>query len=243
MSNLLVLHQPDNHFTYQKRPSAQLLNWKIYYREITQVSSDEIENIIKNEEIFFLVFSKKFDHGLKQVISEIKQKFPLLKTFYYFPQLENGKFSELARVGIDYWIIGDTEQLNLFNMLENLWHSHWKRVPDNLIPNHPNVQTERTEHIRNLIETKPIWSLTTHYLAGELNISESYFRTEFKKYFGRPFREFKQKLFHHYETVLLLKLKIKPKEIYEILNYNNVSAFSRSFKLRHGKTWQQLVKG
>ena len=73
-------------------------------------------------------------------------------------------------------------------------------------------------------------------------MSESYFRKEFKKYFNLSFREFKARLMNHYESMLLFEKHLKPYHVSEILNYKNISSFSRSFKIRNGSSWQNKAR-
>jgi AraC-like DNA-binding protein len=102
--------------------------------------------------------------------------------------------------------------------------------------------SKKAQQILKFVESRPLRECNTYSLALSLNISESHFRKEFKRHLKINFREFKKRLFAHYETVLLFEKKLKPGDIFKILDYKNISAFSRSFKMRHGDSWQSMVR-
>jgi len=242
LSNLLVIHQNNNLIQEQEDVLNQFMDWNIWFMDNNEVTLRDIDLFLKEQDIHFLILSKEFDAETAQEILYLHNHYPLLQIIYYYTQLKSGEFAELAQVGINYCIIGDARQINLIKKLNQLWESHWRRIPDSLRPKEEQHLTARTRQMILYIETKSLRNLSTSELARSLKISESHLRTEFKRFFNLSFREYKQKLFHHYESILLLEKQIKPKQVYEILNYKNISAFSRSFKSRHGKTWQQLAK-
>jgi AraC-like DNA-binding protein len=90
------------------------------------------------------------------------------------------------------------------------------------------------------IENHALDQFNLQTLAECLHISQSHFRSEFRHNFGINFREFKQQLFNHYESVLLLNNDYKPTIVYKLLNYSNLANLSRSFKKRHGDSWRNL---
>lgn len=242
MSNLLVIHQNNNLIQEQEDVLNQLINWNIWFMDNNEVTVRDIDLLLKKQDIHFLIFSLEFDAEAAQNLLYLHNNHPLLQIIYYYTQLKSNEFTELAQVGIDYCIIGDTRQIHLIKKLKQLWNGHWRRIPGSLLPTEERNYTARLHQIIRFLETKPLRYLCTSELAKSLKISESHLRIEFKRFFNISFREYKQKLFQHYESILLLEKQIKPKQVYEVLNYKNISAFSRSFKSRHGKTWQQLSK-
>lgn len=242
MSNLLVIHHNNNLIQEQEDVLNQLMDWNIWFMDNNEVTLRDIDLFLRKQDIHFLIFSMEFDAEAAQNLLYLHNHYPLLQIIYYYTQFKSGEFAELAQVGINYCIIGDARQINLIKKLNQLWESHWRRIPDALLPEDEQHLTARLRQMIMFIETRPLRNLSTSELARSLKISESHLRIEFKRFFNISFREYKQKLFHHYESILLLEKQIKPKQVYEILNYKNISAFSRSFKSRHGETWQQLSK-
>ena len=93
------------------------------------------------------------------------------------------------------------------------------------------------------IEDHELSNCSIKSIADYLELSPSHFRSEFRKNFGLNFRDFKQKLFSHYEQVLLIKKGYKPKEVFKLLNYANLANLSRSFRNRHGDNWRNIATG
>lgn len=226
----------------QEEVLSQLAGWNIYFADNQKASLIELEQNIRNKEIHFLLFSTELGDEACVQLSKLHQTFPLLAIIYYYSQLKSGEFAELYNAGINYCIIGDARQIHLIKTLNQLWDKHWKRIPATLLSRAMHPLPQRAIEVLSFIENKPIRCYNSFDLAQFLNISESRFRAEFKRYFNLSFREFKQQLFHHYELLLLFDKKLKPGDIFGIFDYKNISAFSRSFRMRHGQTWQQLVR-
>lgn len=240
MASLLIIHNSNNLNQEQDEILDQLSEWNLFFIDGNQFSIESITRKIRNEEIHFLLYSRDLDMGSSAKLSRIHKEFPLLTIIYYHSQLKSGEFADLYQAGIDYCIIGDARQVHLVKTLSKLWAEHWKRVPQSLLHLTHDEMPPRATQILKYIENKSIRQLNTSDLSDALHISESHFRSEFKKYFNHSFREFKQLLFSHYESVLLFEKEIKPKAVFEILDYKNLSAFSRSFKMRHGNSWQEM---
>ncbi len=240
MASLLIIHNSNNLSQEQEEVLDRLAEWNLFFVDGYEFSIDTISKKIRNEEIHFLLYSRDLDMNSSVKLSRIHKIFPLLTIIYYHSQLKSGEFADLYQAGIDYCIIGDARQVHLVKTLSKLWADHWKRVPRSLLHYASEEMPPRAKQILKYIENKSIRHLNTTAISDALHISESHFRSEFKKYFNHSFREFKQLLFSHYESVLLFEKEIKPKAVFEILDYKNLSAFSRSFKMRHGHSWQEM---
>lgn len=242
MSNLLILHNNGLVLPFKEDILNQFTDWHIEYFSGSQLNQKVFLKNILEKEIHFLLFAGEFDQYTLDTLSQVHKRFPLLTIIYYFSQMKNEEFARLYKAGVNYCIVGDARQINLIKTLQKLWAEHWRRIPPNLLPAERNSLPPEAIRILHDIETKPLKKISAGKFAQEFNVSENQFRADFKKLFGQSFRDFKQNLIHHYETLLLLKKKLKPSQVYDILNYKNVSAFSRSFKTRHGKTWQELIR-
>ncbi len=238
MSNLLMIVNSNDPFEEEIDFSSQLEDWNISLVHDSALSKIELKQYIQQEEIYFLLFSRKWESDYLEQIHKICDDNPLLHTIYYSAQLKDLEFAEMYLAGIDFCIIGDARQINLIRTLKRLWNKHWRRVPDYLIATAVEQNALLLDMTLNFIEKKPIKMFNVRTLSEHLKISENQFRIEFKQQFGKSFRSFKQELFQHYEDILLFDKKLKPKEVYRYLNYKNLSAFSRSFKMRHGRSWQ-----
>jgi len=217
-------------------------DWNLYYFDAADKNINTIERQIIEKEAHFLICSKIFSDEIAQGLHQLYVKNPLLTIIYFYSVLKEREFIELHRAGIRYCFVGEARRSNLKTALKELSLHHWKKIPENIYDTDYSNLPPRSKRILRFIENTPIKYCNTAYLSDYLNISQSHFRKEFKNYFGSPFREFKQELILHYEDILLFEKKLKPRHIYSILDYKNLSAFSRSFKSRHGKSWQELVK-
>ena len=238
MSNLLVIVNSNDPFNEEIDFSSQLVDWNVSLVHDTALSLIKLKHYIQQKEIYFLLFSRKWESGYLEQVHKICKDNPLLHIIYYSAQLKDLEFAELYLAGIDYCIIGDARQINLIRTLGKLWDEHWRRVPDYLIATAVEQNALWLDITLDFIEKKPIKMFNVRTLSEHLQISENQFRLEFKHQFGKSFRAFKQELFQHYEDILLFDKKLKPKEVFRYLNYKNLSAFSRSFKMRHGRSWQ-----
>lgn len=238
MANLLVVHNGSSGVSSQKEVLDQLTGWNVQYLHTSHRTSQSIIEFIRENEIYFLIISKEMSVSIADELINIRRSLPLLSIIYYDSQLKDQEFSRLYLGGVDYCFIGDARQLNLLKKLRELWQNHWRRIPKEMLK----ISDSHLDKWIAYIETCPLQLLTTNELAKHLDMSESHFRIEFKKNFGLNFREFKQGLFYHFESFLLFEKQLKPREVFNILGYTNLSAFSRSFKTRHGFSWQQIMR-
>ncbi len=216
-----------------------LPDWEIIWVSSEIESFNELSILLKDQEIHFIVFALPLSQYSLDIIFNVRQTLPLVPIIYYAPNLDSKNFQLLQRTGIKHCVVGDGRQLLLIQTLKELWENHWKRVPKHLLPLHEN---DFSKKVVEIIQNEPIKHLNVRFIAQKLNISEDQVRESFKIHFGLNFRAFKQALLEHYETHLLFKKGLKPGKIYAALNYQNLSAFSRSFRLRHGSSWQAAVR-
>jgi AraC-like DNA-binding protein len=220
----------------------ELPNWEFYILQTVTESREQIERHIREKEIHFLVYESELTPAAATILSKFQHQYPFLSIIYYNSLLRDGEFNELHQAGISHCIIGESKEKNLIETLHRLWATHWKRIPNNIFESASKPLSGRAIHILRTIENKPLRECNTCSLAQSLDISESHFRKEFKRYFRINFREFKKRLLSHYESILLFDKKLKPGDVFSILDYKNISAFSRSFKMRHGYSWQVMVR-
>ncbi len=242
MSNLLVIHnQPPSELgindILERFPS-----WNIHYLHLSEDKNRSIHSKILQYNIQFIIIVKVISEEILTITKTIRSSNPLISIIYYNSQIKNEEFAQLYLSGVNYCFIGDGRQLNLLKTLQQLWQNHWRRIPQGLLKITESELSDRAKKTLYLMETQPVKNLSSNQLAKLLDISESHFRLEFKNQFNQNFRDFKQQLLFHYESILLFEKKLKPREIFTLLNYKNLSAFSRSFKSRHGKSWQQMVR-
>ncbi len=214
-----------------------LLQWQIVYVNGQIPPHTTSLNLIKKEDIHFLVFSREPGQSLFEEIASLHKAFPLLLMIYYFPQLKNIEFAQLYESGFHFCIVGDARQVNLIRTLKNLWNEHWRRLPDWLAPE---TKSKQCQEMIQLIEGLPIDRLNAEALAVAMNMEERPFRRNFQDNFGYSFKTFKKRLFTHYEQVLLFEKQLSARQTAEALRYKHLSSFSRSFKNRHGQSWQNL---
>ncbi|WP_457565902.1 hypothetical protein [Caldithrix abyssi] len=203
---------------YQKSDNAKTLNQKLKNREIHFIISNRIDDFI---------------------LDRIRERFPVSPIIYYASRLDSQTLKRLYRAGIEHCVIGDSRQALLIDLLHKLWEKHWKRLPSALLPKKKTVFVKK---VARFIEEEPISFFNIKYMANTLQLTEYQFRDQFKKSFQVNFRTFKQKVLDHYESLLLFEKKLTPGRIYPMLNYRNLSAFSRSFKVRHGNSWQNVMR-
>ncbi len=216
--------------------------WEFQYFDAKEYSAYDLERHITEEEINFLVCTKDFSSVNVKELYQLYERFPLLTIIYFNPVLKDSEFAELYRAGIKYCFVGEQRQANLNKALRKLFAEHWKKIPENLFDYNYESLPSRAKRILRFIETNPLKHFTTDHMAKHLRLSQSHFRKEFKLYFGVNFRQFKQTLVGHYEDILLFDRNLKPGNIFQLFDYKNLSAFSRSFKTRHGKSWQVLTR-
>ena len=242
MSALVVCYEHQKELNDINSALDRSKEWDLHYFDAGQKSVQNIEKEIIESEADFLICSKNYSEDIAQRLHQLYLRNPLLTIIYFYSALKEREFVELHRAGIKYCFVGSARKSNLQIALNKLLKHHWKKIPQNMYEAEYEDLAPRAKKTLKYIENTPIKYCNTENISNYLNISQSHFRKEFKKYFGMPFREFKQDLILHYEDILLFEKKLKPRQIYSVLDYKNLSAFSRSFKSRHGQSWQMVVK-
>lgn len=239
MPRLLYLSSATSDSPEEEHLFNYLTGWDVIYVSSEIDSIKRFSYFLKEKEIHFIVFNLSLSQEGLHLLSELHHSFPLVPTIFYAAQMNSKDFQILQRIGIKHCVVGDGRQVHLIKTLWELWKHHWKRIPDHLLPEN------RTSFVKNVIEiiqNEPIRNFNIRFIARELNQTDDQFREQFKKQFNLNFRKFKQALLDHYETYLLFKKGFKPGKIYAALNYQNLSAFSRSFRIRHGASWQAVMR-
>jgi len=242
MSAIVVCYERQNELNDINKAIDPASEWNPHYINADPKNIRKIENQILENEAYFLICSKNFSDEIAHHLHELYTRNPLLTIIYFYSVLKEREFVELHKAGIKYCFVGETRKSNLKAALTKLSRGHWKKIPTSLYPVDYIDLVPRAKKTLKFIENTPLKYCNTETIAHFLNISQSHFRKEFKKYFDRPFRNFKQELIQHYENILLFEKKLRPHHIYSILDYKNLSAFSRSFKARHGVNWQNMIK-
>jgi AraC-like DNA-binding protein len=222
------------------RSLSNLDGWDIHSQNIQTSSVKNIQIDFTALDLHFLIFTSQLNHKSLQELKIIRTNNPWTTIIYYNSLLVNQQFLKLSELGINSCIVGIDRKKNLIEYLHKLWLKHWKRIPEDIYPNSNDRTAPRAKKIIKYLENRPVTECTTGKISEHLNISKSHFRAEFKSHFGINFREFKQRLFNHYESELLLSNKYKPSDICKILNYKYIANYSRSFKTRHGDCWRNL---
>jgi len=223
---------------------SNLNDWDIFSHNL---QTGDIKNIVsdfRNLELHYIIYTGQLNAASIEDLHVILKSNPLTHILYYHAILINQQFRRLAELGVSSCVIGVERKKYLKETLEKLWVKHWKRIPEEIYGNSTRLRTARAKKIISFLENKPVTECTSMKIADHLKISQSYLRSEFKACFGMNFREFKQKLFNHYESELLLAHNYKPSEVCKILNYKYIANYSRSFRMRHGNSWrrsQQLI--
>jgi AraC-like DNA-binding protein len=212
-----------------------LTNWDITIKYKSDFNSIAFDHLLDNEGPNFLIYNLELDNTTIDHLYKIRNKHPFICIIYLSESLIDQQFRKLSEIGINSCIIGLECSQYLSLTLDELWAKHWKRVPEHFYYNVLHGwHSYRVRNIITYIENNPLKYFNTDNLADHLKISSSYFRVEFKNIFGISFREFKQNIVRHYESLLLLKMNHKLCEVYKELNYSSVSNMSKSFKKRHG---------
>jgi AraC-like DNA-binding protein len=242
MSAIVVCYERQKELNDINKAIDSAREWKPHYFSADAKNITNIERQILENEAYFLICSKIFSDAIAHDLHELYVRNPLLTIIYFYSVLNEREFVELHRAGIKYCFVGAERESNLKAALRKLSRQHWKKIPESIYASNYKDLAPRAKKTLKFIEHTPIKYCNTETIARFLNISQSHFRKEFKKYFDKPFRVFKQELLQHYENILLFEKKLRPHHIYSILDYKNLSAFSRSFKARHGVNWQNMVK-
>lgn len=219
-----------------------LSGWDFYYFDPPQLTTEEIFEQVTESELHFVLCTRSLTPELKLNLKNINTEIPLLTTIYFSRELKDQEFTDLYSSGINFCIVGKDRKENLKSVMEKLLHSYWKNIPGTLYNTAYQTLSPRAKRILRYIENRPFKYCNTKDISLYLKISQSHFRKEFKSHFGINFRSFKQNLLHYYEDELLFRKKLKPGQIYTLFDYTNLSAFSRSFRSRHGHSWQKLIR-
>ena len=219
---------------------SSLNGWDIHLHNVQRDPIGKICSANSEFDLHFLVYSVNLDQKSIRDLQTIRKNNPWTFIIYYNSLLVNQQFLRLSELGINSCIVGVDRKKHLKEYIQKVWIEHWKRIPDQIYPNSDSNFPARAKKIKTYIENKPITDCSIKEIAMYLNISESHFRAEFKLHFGINFREFRQRLFNHYESVLMLSGNYKPADICKMLNYKYMANYSRSFKMRHGDSWRNL---
>ncbi len=242
MPTALICYDGGHHITELMRSLSSLNGWDIHLHNVQTNSVKTINCDFNNVDLHYLIYTTTINHKSLQDLDVIRKTNPWTYIIYYNSLLVNQQFLKLSELGVNSCIIGVDRKKNLKEYLNNLWEQHWKRIPEKIYPNSNIITTPRARKIIKFLENRPVAECTTAKISEHLNISQSHFRAEFKSQFGINFREFKQRLFNHYESELLLSNKYKPGDICKVLNYKYIANYSRSFKTRHGECWRNIHK-
>jgi len=218
----------------------ELSGWDIYYFNSLIGGISDFNISAREYEINFIIVTTLSGEGISNSLSQIHSKFPYIKILYYAHSLQSGVFEQFESYSIRHCAVGQNRYDSLIKLLADLDANHWRRIPYDLFEIKSDLLPPRAKRILRYLENMPIRKCSVEELSGLIRISQSHFRKEFRTYFGMNFRRFKQLLIGHYEDRLLFDEHLRPGQIFTLLDYKNLSAFSRSFHQRHGKTWQQL---
>jgi AraC-like DNA-binding protein len=242
MPSVLVCYNHDAHVSKLMNFLSGLEGWDIHSQNIELSNINDIRNDLRDFELHFLIFTTKLSSKSLSVLKTIRKNNPWTFIIYYNSLLVNRDFFMLSELGINSCIVGNDRIKNLKNFLDKLWINHWKRIPEKIFTTSIDRSSPRAKKVIRYLENRPVIDYTIDKISAYLKISKSHFRAEFKSHFGVNFREFKQKLFNHYESELLLSNRYTPSDIYKILNYKHFTNYSRSFKKRHGECWRKLQR-
>ncbi len=242
MSALVVYYDNQNELDDLSIVLRGQNGWQFKYFDSKKHPVNDIKDQILDEEINFLICLKAFSPQVVKELYHLYKHFPLLTIIYFNPVLKDSEFAEIYNAGIKYCFVGEQRQLNLKTTLKKLYSEHWKKIPERLFDYKYELLPSRAKQTLRYIENAPVKLFNIEHVAKHLSMSKSHFRKEFKSFFGINFRQFKQTLLGHYEDILLFERSLKPRNIFQILDYKNLSAFSRSFKTRHGSSWQVLTR-
>jgi AraC-like DNA-binding protein len=217
---------------------SSLTGWDIHLHNVQKDNVRKIRTAYRNIDLHFLVYSIHLNQKSLKDLQLIREDNPWTFIIYYNSLLVNQQFLRLSELGVNSCIVGVDRKKYLKEYIQKVWLEHWKRIPDQIYPKSDSVLPPRAKKIKIYLENRPIKDYTVEKISNDLKISQSHFRAEFKQHFGINFREFRQRLFNHYESVLLLSGNYKPADVCKILNYKYMANYSRSFKMRHGESWR-----
>jgi AraC-like DNA-binding protein len=219
---------------------SSLRGWNIQCSKVDKLLPVLIDKKENHYDLHFIIYAKKLDAETFKELNDIRQRMPFSFIIYYYRTLLDRQFIILTELEINSCIIGIHRNNYLKELLPHLWNKHWKRIPQSIYPTDLSTLVPRAKKILTYIEDHSLDKFNLQTLSENLCISQSHFRSEFRSNFGINFREFKQRLLNHYESVLLLNNGYKPTVVYKLLNYSNLANLSRSFRKRHGDTWRNI---
>lgn len=240
MPTALICNEGQGNTNSLERHLSNLRGWNIHssmVRGFLPPFNDKDDN---HYDLHFIIYSKKLDAETCKELYDLRHRMPFAFVIYYYRCLLNKQFMLLTELEVNSCIIGIHRKNYLREFLPHLWKKHWKRIPDSIYPTESSALAPRAKKILAYIEDHALDKFNLQTLSEYLHISQSHFRAEFRHNFGINFREFKQQLFNHYESVLLLNNNYKPNVVYKLLNYSNLANLSRSFRKRHGDSWRNL---
>ena len=223
-----------------ERSLSDLRGWNVYSslaRGLIPTSQEKDNNQF---DLHFIIYSKKLSGETCKELHDIRQNLPFSFIIYYYRCLLDKEFRLLTELEVNSCIIGIHRKKYIQDLMPHLWLKHWKRIPDSIYTADRSSLAPRARKILSYIEDHSLDQFNLNTLSEHLHISQSHFRSEFRQNFGINFREFKQRLINHYESVLLLNNDFTPAVVYKLLNYSNLANLSRSFRKRHGDSWRHL---
>jgi AraC-like DNA-binding protein len=223
-----------------ERSLSDLYGWNVYSSLVRGLIPSSKEENHNQFDLHFVIYAKKLNGDTCRELHEIRQNLPFSFIIYYYRCLLDKEFKLLTELEVNSCIIGIHRKNYLQELMPHLWHKHWKRIPDSIYPAEGSALAPRAKKILSYIEDHSLDQFNLQALSEHLHISQSHFRSEFRQNFGINFREFKQRLFNHYESILLLNKDYKPTIVYKLLNYSNLANLSRSFRKRHGDSWRNI---
>ncbi len=222
---------------------SSLKHWEIHRYDEVERSVQSLDMLLNQVDLHFLIYDKQLSKDSIQELDGIRKRMPFTSIVYYHSVLLNQQYLILAQFEVNACIIGKYRQRYLLELLPRLWDKHWKKIPAWIYSTDTSSLNPWASSVISFIENHTLNLCNLHDLSNHFNISKSHFRAEFRENLGINFREFKQNLFIHYETKLLVEKKYKPIDVYKLLNYSNLANFSRSFKSRHGESWRNFNSG
>jgi AraC-like DNA-binding protein len=218
-------------------------DWEIFNYEALKSATPGLLSISGSFDFHFLIYSRKLDKQSIEDLGKIRQHLPFSEIIYYYGFLYDQQYLVLAEFALNACIIGMQRQRYLTELLPGLWEKHWKKIPQQLLSSKEKTEPTLAKQLIAYIENHTLDHCNINDLAAFVGLSHGQLRSEFISLFKINFRDFKQQLFTHYETKLLVEKKFKPNDVYRLLNYANLANFSRSFKSRHGETWRDFNVG
>ena len=223
-----------------QRHLSNLHGWDIRSSLLRGLLPTFVDKDKNHRDLHFIIYARKLDSDTCKELHEMREQMPFAFIIYYYRCLLDKEFRLLTELEVNSCIIGIHRRNYLRELLPHLWRKHWKHIPDSIYPAESSTLVPRAKKIITHIEDHALCQFNLQTLSDYLHISQSHFRTEFRHNFGINFRDFKQRLLNHYESVLLLKNDYKPTVVYKLLNYSNLANLSRSFKKRHGDSWRNI---